>query len=430
VTTTARMALTVGRAVGGSTAREARAAVQGFGVRVRRRVPGGAAATDFDSFDRATIENPYPAYARLLEGPRLHYSFKRRAWIIARFDDVHAAARAHDVLSSAESVTPARSKLPMLIALDRPEHARLRKIVAPHFTRDALSRHTGAIETLARAAIDDLLAAQRPDVVAQIASPLPVDVIADVLGVPREDRPRFRAWSDQVVEGFGVRSPVGASRVIAATMRLLNYLQAAFEERRRNPGEDVLSDLVQAPITDSELSWFAVLLLLAGNETTTNLLGTMTLAFARDPDQYARVREDPSLIAPAVEEALRHGSPIQGLYRSALRDYPVGDAVIPAGGRVLLLFGAANRDPRRFADPDRFDVTREPADHVGFGTGIHFCLGAHLARTEGAAVLRELTGRVERMDLAGDPVWRANPALRGLSSLPLRPVPRAAPTAA
>jgi cytochrome P450 len=150
----------------------------------------------------------------------------------------------------------------------------------------------------------------------------------------------------------------------------------------------------------------------------------MLLALAEDPEQYERLAADQSLIRPAVEEALRHTSPIQGMYRVAREDYEVGDASVPAGGRVLLLFGAANRDPRHYPDPDRFDVARNPADHLGFGTGVHFCLGAHLARLEAEVVLRLLTERIARIELAGEPRWRHNPALRGLASLPLRLTPR------
>jgi cytochrome P450 len=412
--TTARMALTLGRITGEGTARETRAAVRGLRIRVGRGVPGGAARTDFDPFDDAVLADPYPAFARLLEGPRLQYSPKRRVWIVGRHEDVRAAARAHDVLSSAESVTPARTSLPMMIAIDRPEHTRLRKLVAPHFTGEAMGRRAEAIAEVVRAALDRLIEADRPDVVEHVADSVPVEVIADVLGVPRADRARFREWSDRVIEGFDVRSPRGAQRVLAATLRLHAYFRDA------RLGEGVLGHLAASELTDEERFWFAVLLLIAGNETTTSLIASLTLNLARDPDQLARVRADPALIGTAVEESLRHDPPIQGLYRTALRDHPVGDAVIPAGGRVLLLFAAANRDPRRYADPDRFDVARENSDHVAFGLGIHFCLGAHLARLEGAVYLRELLDRVERLELSGEPAWNGNPSMRRLVRLPVR----------
>ena len=413
------MVVTLGRINAVATARETRAAVRGLRIRVGRTVPGGAARTDFDPLDPAVLADPYPAYARLLEGPPLQYCARRRTWIVCRHADVRAAARAHDVLSSAESVTAVRASLPMLLSMDRPEHTRLRRLVAPLFTREAMERRSAAITEVMGAAIDRLLAAGRPDVVAHVADSVPVEVIADVLGVPRADRPRFRRWSDHVIEGFHVRDVGTARRVLGAAMSLHAY----FNERFARPGDDVLGHLAEAPLTPDERYWFAVLLLVAGNETTTSLIASLTLRLAEHPEQLERVRADPSLVPAAVEEALRHDPPIQGFYRTALRDHPVGDAVIPAGGRVLLLFGAANRDPRRYPEPDRFDLARDSSDHVAFGLGIHFCLGAHLARLEGAIYLRELLARVERLELSGPPAWNGNPSLRRLVRLPVRLAP-------
>jgi cytochrome P450 len=409
------MAVTITRKMGDGAGRTAR----GW-LRSPRRPSHGAQATEFDPLDAQVLADPYPSYAELLATGPLHYSAKRRVWIISRHEHVHAAARAHDALSSAESITPARSTLPMLIALDRPAHTRLRKVVAPYFTHDALGRSVPMIEQIARRAVDELLAAEAPDAVAHLAAPVPVDVIAHLLGVPLADRTRFRTWSDRVIEGFGATSPRAAATVFGATMRLHAYFRDAFAERRSTPRDDLLGHLTAAALSDEERFWFALLLLVAGNETTTSLLGGMVLAFAENPGEYARVRGDPELIPSTVEETLRHVSPIQGFYRTALRDYDVGGATIPAGGRVLLLFGAANRDPRRYADPDRFDVARNPSDHLAFGMGIHFCLGVHLARLEAAIVLRALTERVERLELRGGPVWNGNPSLRGLAHLPVR----------
>ncbi|MDX6615374.1 MAG: beta-dihydromenaquinone-9 omega-hydroxylase [Solirubrobacterales bacterium] len=396
----------------------------------------GAIPTAFDPVSPAVLADPYPAYRELLEGDRLHHSARRREWILSRYDDVHAAARAHDRLSSAEGVTSYPSRTPMMLTSDRPDHTRLRRLAAGSFTHAAIEGWRPAVERLASKAIEAMLGKGGGcDAVAALAGPLPVATIARVLGIPEDDEPRFRQWSDSVVEGFGVEPGAGRVRssagVLGATLRLHSYFLELFSRRRRDPGDDVLSKLLassdEGGLSEDELFWFAFLLLIAGNETTTNLIGTMLLAFAEHPDEYARVAADPSLIRPAVEEALRHTSPIQGMYRVARADHEVGDAVIPAGGRVLLLFGAANRDPRHFPEPDRFDVTRNPSDHLGFGTGIHFCLGAHLARLEAEVVLRLLTERVERMALAGEPLWRRNPALRGLDRLPLRLIPRCRP---
>jgi beta-dihydromenaquinone-9 omega-hydroxylase len=420
----ARMAVALAGTVADSSVRQSRAAVRRL---ARRRGDGGAARSAYDPVSAEAAADPYPCYRELLRGPRLHYSAKRRVWILARHEEVHAAARAHDVLSSAEGVTFYRASIPMMLTSDRPLHERLRKMVAPDFRREAVERWRPAAETLASDAIETMLSDGETEAVSRLAAPLPVAMIASVLGVPAEDLPRFREWSDRIVEGFdlsrggSIRTSAG---VIATVMRLHTYMSEQFARRRVDPGDDLLSGLVGSSVggalTEEELFWFVLLLLVAGNETTTNLLGTMLLSFADNPHQYERVREDPELIGPAVEEALRHTAPIQGMYRSALDDYRVGDATIPRGGRVLLLFGAANRDPRRYPDPDAFDVSRNPGDHLGFGTGIHFCLGAHLARLEAIVVLEQLAGRVRAIERAGEYGWRENPSLRGLARLPLR----------
>lgn len=409
--------------------------------RVRRRVAsgspfarrpiGGAALTRFNPLAAEFQLDPYPAYGEMLAGPALHYNRVRGLWCVARYDDVRAGARAHDVLSSAESIAPHRVKLPMMITIDRPEHTRLRRLVTREFTHEAVERQRPVVERLAEESVGRMAAARECDAVELLASPLPVMVIANVLGIPRDDFPAFRKWSDDLVKGFALRRGPAAIRdsadVLGAGIRLYAYMQEQFERLRHSPGDDVLSGLIahsdEGDLTPDELYWFSFMLLLAGNETTTSLLGTMLLNFAEHPDQYARVREDPTLVASAVEEALRYRSPIQGLYRTALADHPVDDAYIPAGGRVLLLFGAANRDPRHYADPDSFDVTRNPTDHLAFGSGIHFCLGAHLARIEGQVVLRELIERIERIELAGEPAWNGNASVRGLTKLPLKLTP-------
>jgi cytochrome P450 len=255
-----------------------------------------------------------------------------------------------------------------------------------------------------------------------------------LLGVPQGDLPRFRRWSDEIVEGFvTMASPVWPpwlrkrARIAIAIRRLERYLQPLIAARRAAPTDDLLGRLLASSddgrLSSEELFWFVLLLLVAGNETTTNLLSVLALALAEYPDQYELLRRGPDRIAAAVEEALRYSSSIQGFFRVAHSDYRVGDVTIPAGASVLLHFGAANRDPRRYAAPDDFAIDRDVSDQLAFGSGIHFCLGAHLARLEAAIVLEALIERVERVELAGEPVWLSNPTLRGLSRLPLRLLP-------
>jgi cytochrome P450 len=406
----------------GQAAMHARAGAARTVRRLRGDVTCGAEPTAFDPLDPAVVADPYPAYRELLHGPPLHHNRRRALWIVSHYDELRAATRAHDALSSAESVARYRARLPMMLTVDRPEHTRLRRMVVRDFTRDSVERWRPDVEELARRAVDQMLADGSTDVVARLASPLPVAVIARVLGVPGEDLPAFRGWSDRIVEGFGAEPKPGAlranARVLGATVALRAYLA---EQVRDRSGDDLLSRLAAVPdLTEEELFWFGLMLLVAGNETTTNLLGTMLLAFAEHPDQWATVRARPELVPAAVEEALRHVSPIQGLYRTARSEYRIGDGAIPAGGRVLFLFGAANRDQRHYPEPDRFLVERNPGDHLAFGSGIHYCLGAHLARLEATVVLRELAARVDSIELDGDPAWSGNPSLRGLARLPLR----------
>jgi beta-dihydromenaquinone-9 omega-hydroxylase len=432
----AGLALHLGRRIAEGAACDVRA-----GVRSRRRARGrphadpgpGVRLTGFDPLSTEVIADPYPWYERLLAGPRVHYNPRRRLWILCRHEDVRAAAHAHGELSSAEGVTFVRRPLPMLLTIDRPEHARLRRVVARHFTHDALARRRPAIEEIAERAIERAMGRERCDAVSELAAPVPVEVIAEILGVPRADRGRFRRWSDQIVIGFNL-APGNLARttasVLPAIFRLHAYFDAVFAARRAAPADDLISHLARSSaegrLSAEELFWFALLLLVAGNETTTNLIGTMLLTLADLPDVHERVRDQPALLPAAVEESLRLHSPIQSLYRTAIGPYPVGEATVPAGERVLLLFAAANRDPRRYAQPGSFDLDRDCADHLAFGAGIHFCLGAHLARLEASAVLRRVLARARRIELTGEPVWTRNPALRGLQRLPVRFVPATA----
>jgi beta-dihydromenaquinone-9 omega-hydroxylase len=387
----------------------------------------GPLGAGFDPFDPATISDPPAAYRRLHANPGVH-RIGRGAYALARHRDVRAAARAQDVLVSGKGVTAVPTSLPMLLTIDRPRHDVLRRQLVPHFTTARSAAMEPGMREVIGPAIDRMLARPGADAVAELAVPLPMTVIARLLGAPGSDLERLHHWSDGVVEGFHadgsfVRTVRGAGAVWH-TIALHRYLLGVFATLRREPGDDVISALLTSPeaseLGDDELFWHAMMLIVAGNETTTNLIGSLLLALARDPAAYRRLRAEPDLIRPAVEEAARWGSPIQGLFRTAAADYVVGQSTIPAGARVLLLFGAANRDPCVYTDPDRFVVDRAPTDHLGFGAGIHFCLGAHLARLEARLVLEELLARVASIELAGPVVWRDNPSVHGPSRLPLR----------
>jgi cytochrome P450 len=358
-----------------------------------RHVPPHVEITDFDPFDPATAADPYPHYRKLLASGPVHYNRRRDIYILSRHADVRAAARADDALSSAEGVTYGRVRLPVLLTTDAPVHARMRKQALPGFTRGALESWQPMVDRLAHELVAKLFNPAPADVVSTLAVPMPMGMIAHILGIADDDLAAFREWSNDAVRVADVHISASGLREVVPTLKGFRHLHAFFTDKLRRGellGEGtVLGRLAQhtddGKLNHEELFFIAVLLLLAGNETTTNLLSTMFLTMAENPDQLRILRERPDLIGAAVEEQLRYTSPIQSFYRSARVDYEVGPATIPAGSRVLLLWGAANRDPRQYEDPDVFRVERNPTGHVAFGSGVHLCLGAQLARMEGRA---------------------------------------------
>jgi beta-dihydromenaquinone-9 omega-hydroxylase len=407
-----------------------------LGAMLKRRDYPGIHETLFDPFDPATAANPYPGYAELLAGPRVRYNRKRNIFMLSRYDDVRAAARNDAMLTNAEGVTRSRVKIPVLLNLDPPRHTELRRKVQPAFARGALSGWQEMVDQLARELVSELLANPGSDVVQRLAVPLPVRMIAHILGIPPKDEEFFRCWSNEAVRAANIQlTPRGLWQMVP-TLNGMRHLHSYFCSRIES-GELLAHDTLlgrlvatagNGEISRDELFYFALLLLLAGNETTTNLVSTMFLTLSENPDQFELIRQDPdALIGSAIEEQLRYSSPIQGFYRTAKIAYRVGQddqATIPAGARVALLWGAANRDPRQFENPDAFVAARNPS-HVAFGSGIHLCLGASLARMESRAVLRELVERVDRIDIIGAPKWTTNSSLRGLARMQVALTPRA-----
>lgn len=398
--------------------------------RLRAPRPRGPLGVEFDPFNPEVIADPAAAYRRLHERGGVHRC-RRRLYVLSDYAHVRAAARAHDVVSSARGVTLVPAALPMMLTMDRPRHSEMRRLVAPYFTAESALAFHQRIEAGSAEAIQRLASTPGSDAVELLAVPLPITVIADCLGIPAGDVHRLKRYSDRVIEGFHAdRSPVviwRSARILGNLHSFYRYMRGVFERLRREPGDDVISALIASreggTLSDEDLFWFALMLTVAGNETTTNLIGSLLLALASDPDAYARLRAEPELIEPAVEEALRWASPIQGMFRTTRADFEVGETMIPAGSRMLLSFGAANRDPRKYPRPDDFVIDRNPTDHLAFGAGMHFCLGAHLARLEAAVVLRELAARAARIELAGPVQWTSNPTVRGPLRLPLRLVP-------
>ena len=406
-------------------------------VLVRERWQSGVA---YNPLSGRMAQDPYPEYAKLRERDPVHRSRLANAWVFTRYADVDAILRDHRNFSSdprkRELSKRQRAALPSpddytMLFLDPPDHTRLRSLVNKAFTRRAIN----ALEPNVRALLQGLLdgvgdPASGFDLMEAVAHPLPVIVIAEMLGVPPEDRARFRVWSNQRARLLEPTISQKEREVAAEAAKALDeYFTPVIETRRAAPQEDIISALAQAEeagdtLTEREMLTMLRLLLVAGNETTTNLIGNGMLALLRHPDQFERLRADPSLIPAAVEELLRFDSPVQTDFRGALRDCEVNGFPVRQGQGVITLLGAANRDPAAFEHPDRLDVGRAGGNHLSFGRGIHHCLGAPLARLEGRIVLETLLERFSSMRLLSErPAFRNSVVLRGLRSLPVAAVP-------
>lgn len=403
-------------------------------IRTRRRGYRGwtgAVNTDYDPQDPATAAEPFDAYRALHRSGRVHYNPRRATWILSRLTDVRAALRDTDQVTSTEGVTRLKVSAPLAVLTDGEEHPRLRKQVQPGFSKGAMASWQTIIDQLAAELVGDLLANPGTDVVRQLAIPMPIRLIAQILGVPERDVSDFRRWSEK---GVGIMeftpTPAGlieAAKSAAAMVALRRYFIRQFAVGGLKDSGTVLGRLLEhntdGSLTDKQLVLIAIHLLIAGNETTTNLLGGMIDTLARNPQQYNLIRANPDLIPAAVEEHLRTTTPIQNLYRYTRADYQIGEVTIPRGSRVLLSFGAANRDPSAFENPDEYRADRHPRMHLGFGYGPHMCLGAPLARMEAQAVLRQLTTRVARIQPTGPTTWSTHSSLRGPTHLPVHLIP-------
>ena len=385
--------------------------------------------------------NPYPMYARLRAEDPVHWSPLMEAWVLTRYDDVAAVltdsrfsadrrrARnrfAEEIARREEEFGPFGRTRTMLTS-DPPEHTRLRRLVSKAFT----PRMVEGLRPRIRGIVDELLDAVaesgRMDVIRDLAYPLPVIVIAEMLGVPPEHRDQFKHWSDEIVGVLGgplvPQETLERSRV--AVHELAEYLHSVIAERRREPHQDLISGLISAEeqgqiLSEDEMLATAMLLLVAGNETTTNLIGNGMLSLLRNPEQMDKLRGDLSAVPAAVEELLRYDGPVQATGRVAMEEVEIGGQRVTQGQAVLTVLGAANRDPARFERPDELDVDREPNEHVAFGDGIHFCLGAPLARAEGQIAFETLLRRFDRPHLeTNDLLWGGSFILRGLRSLPI-----------
>ena len=387
----------------------------------------------FNPWDPAFRANPYPHYKPLIAGPPRILDLFGPVGMITRYADVTAVLRDYQHFSSERPPNPddiadqgpfagART----MLFSDPPTHTRLRRLVSRDFTPRRIREMEPRIREIARTLVEAAARKGELEVMTGIANPLPVMVIAEMLGVPPEHYGQFKHWSDTVVSGDNTLPGTPLPEEFhAANRSLRNYFAEEIERRRKSPGPDLVSALVAAhddaeAMNADELLAFVLLLLLAGNETTTNLIGNGMLALGRNPEQMEKLRKTPELMPRAIEEILRYDGPVQSTIRFTKNDMNIGGTILPVNLGCFIILAAANRDPAQFEDPDRFDITREPRDHVALGQGIHFCIGAPLARMEGAIAIRAMLEKFPNLrikDPSAEVAYKGSYFLRGINSL-------------
>jgi pimeloyl-[acyl-carrier protein] synthase len=390
---------------------------------------------DFHPMDPAFVADPYPTYHRLRAEDPVHFS-SLGFWVLTRYEDVVMTLRdprfAKEAIASWVAARFGRTMPGVgLSMLDRdpPDHTRLRGLVMRAFTPRVVEALRPRIQGIVDDLIDQVAGAGAMDLIEDFAYPLPVMVICEMLGVPAGDRDRFKHWSLDIARGLdAILLPPDSDvtrRSEAARIALSDYFRELIAARRAAPRADLLSGLIAAEeagdkLHPDELLATCILLLVAGHETTVNLIGNGSLALLRHPDQLRRLRNDPALIGSAVEELLRYDGPVQRTARIPSEDVTIAGRTIGKGEMVMPFIGAADRDPAQFPDPDRLDITRADNRHIAFGWGIHFCLGAPLARVEGQIAINTLVQRLPALTLATDtPEFRQSLTLRGLAALPV-----------
>jgi cytochrome P450 len=391
---------------------------------------------DLTVYGEEFTADPYPVYAKLrAQGPvhRVHTADIGDVWLVVGHDEVRAALADPRLVKNPRNAgwTSLEEQLigPHLLSSDPPHHTRLRKLVTREFTMRRVEALAPRVQRITDELADAMMAAPdgRADLVEAFAYPLPITVICELLGVPDLDRAAFRHWSNEVV------APSSPEVERTAIEELAAYLDDLIEDKRCSPGDDLMSALIRTTAEDGdrlsqpELKGMAFLLLIAGHETTVNLVSNGVRALLAHTDQLADLRADPGLLDGAVEEMLRYDGPVEtSTYRFTSVPVDIGGTLIPAHEGVLVATAAADRDPRHFDDPDRFDIRRDTRGHLAFGHGLHYCLGAPLARLEGRIAIRTLLERTATLELDTDPArlsWLPGLLMRGVRSLPVRFTP-------
>ncbi|MEV5800467.1 cytochrome P450 [Streptomyces collinus] len=393
----------------------------------------------FDPWDPAFLADPYPAYAELRSRGRVIRYEPTDQWLVPHHADVSALLRDRRLGRTYQHrfthedfgrTPPAPEHEPFhtlndhgMLDLEPPDHTRIRRLVSKAFTPRTVEALVPYVRNLANELVAGLVAAGGGDLLTDVAEPLPVAVIAEMLGIPESDRAPLRPWSADIC-GMYELNPSGdsAERAVRASVEFSGYLRELIAERRKNPGDDLISGLIAAHdegdrLTEQEMISTAVLLLNAGHEATVNATVNGWWALFRNPDQLAALRADHSLVPAAIEELMRYDTPLQLFERWVLDDIEIDGTTIPRGAEIAMLFGSANHDPSVFTAPDRLDVTRGDNPHISFSAGIHYCIGAPLARIELAASMTALLERAPTLSLAAEPKRKPNFVIRGLEGL-------------
>ena len=376
----------------------------------------------YDPLSAQLRAHPYPLYDELRRKDPVHRMRLIDSWVLTNYEDIDIVLRDHRRFGN-EGRDFGYIPYISMLDLDPPDHTRIRSLVSQGFT----PRSVAALEPRIRQRVDELLDAlegrDRIDLIRDFAFPLPVMVIAELLGVPPEDREQFNEWSNVVALTVDpLLSETQVRQVRQAIEELFDYFDGVAAARRKNPQDDLVSVLANAEedgerLSREDLLINLVLFLAAGNETTRNLIGNGTLALLRHPEQLQRLRDNPGLLDTAIDELLRYDSPVQLDSRIAREPLEIGGKKIKPGERVLCILGAANRDPAAFPDPDTLDIGRAAGNHLAFGRGIHYCLGAPLARLEGRVAFEALLSRYRSLSLVEEPRFRDQVTLRGLETL-------------
>ncbi|MGH8969667.1 MAG: cytochrome P450 [Actinomycetes bacterium] len=389
-------------------------------------------STTFELTGSDFVADPYPTFARLRDESPVFWHEPTGQWWALTFEHCNTVLRDRRLGRLWRDKEPTEKFEPFnvlhrnqMMENEPPDHTRLRSLVAKAFARGHIERLRPRVQQIADGLLDQVDPQEGFDVIADFAEPLPVAVIAELLGVPDQDWPLLRPWSGSMVRMYEYdRGPDVADQAVTASREFAAYMRDLAEARRAQPREDLVSHLVAAEdggdrLSADELVASAILLLNAGHEASVNAFGNGVVALLRHPDELARLRSDPSLVEPAVEEMIRFDGPLQLFERTARDDIRIGDVTVPAGVKVAALLGSANRDPAAFHDPDRFDVARRPNHHIGFGAGLHHCLGAPLARMELQISLPTLLERCPRLQLDSEPARRPTFVMRGYRSVPV-----------